>query len=64
LLTFSRSFMNVANIVLWRMVIILKADEVNLFVSSVLFVCWCHSLNFLNTPHMFFRYWQQQHTVK
>jgi hypothetical protein len=36
-LTVSRSFMNVANSVLWRMAIILKANKVNLFVSSVLF---------------------------
>jgi hypothetical protein len=50
LLTVSRSFMNVANSVLWRMVIILKANKVNLFVSSVLFVFWYHSLNFLGTP--------------
>jgi hypothetical protein len=32
------------------MVIILKANNVNLFVSSVLFVFWYHSLNFLDTP--------------
>jgi hypothetical protein len=51
LLTVSRSFMNVVNRVLWRMAIILKANEVNLFVSSVLFVFWYHSPNFLNTPH-------------
>jgi hypothetical protein len=44
--------MNVANSVLWRMVIILKANKVNLFVSSVLFVFWYHSLNFLDTPHI------------
>jgi hypothetical protein len=31
-------------------VIILKASKVNLFVSSVLFVFWYHSLNFLDTP--------------
>jgi hypothetical protein len=29
-----------------------KANRVNLFVSSVLFVFWYHSLNFLDTPHM------------
>jgi hypothetical protein len=52
LLTVSRSFMDVANSVLWRMVIILKANEVNLFVCSVLFVLWYHSPNFLDTPHM------------
>jgi hypothetical protein len=33
------------------MAIILKANKVNLFVSSVLFVFWYHSLNFLDTPH-------------
>jgi hypothetical protein len=37
LLTFSRSYMNVANSALWRMVIILKVNKVNLFVYSVLF---------------------------
>jgi hypothetical protein len=47
LLTVSRSFMNVTKSVLWRMVIILKASKVNLFVSSVLFVFWYHSPNFL-----------------
>jgi hypothetical protein len=52
LLTVSRSFMNVANHVLWRMAIILKANQVNLFVSSVLFVLWYHSPNFLDTPHI------------
>jgi hypothetical protein len=30
---------------------ILKANKVNLFVSSVLFVFWYHSPNFLDTPH-------------
>jgi hypothetical protein len=33
-------------------VIILKANRVNLFLSSVLFVFWYHSLNFLDTPHI------------
>jgi hypothetical protein len=33
------------------MAIILKANKVNLFVSSVLFVFWYHSPNFLDTPH-------------
>jgi hypothetical protein len=33
------------------MTIILKANKVNLFVSSVLFVFWYHSPNFLGTPH-------------
>jgi hypothetical protein len=32
------------------MVIILKANKVNLFVSSVLFVFWYHSPNFTDTP--------------
>jgi anaerobic C4-dicarboxylate transporter len=52
LLTVSRSFMNVANSVLWRMAIILKANRVNLFVSSILFVVWYHSPNLLYTPRM------------
>jgi hypothetical protein len=52
LLTASRSFMNVANSVLWRMAIILKDNKVNLFVSSVLFVFWYHSPNCLDTPRM------------
>jgi hypothetical protein len=34
------------------MAIILKANKVNLFVSSVLFVFWYHSPNFLDTPRM------------
>jgi hypothetical protein len=50
LLAVSRSFMNVTNSVLWMMAIILKAHKVNLFVSSVLFVFWYHSPNFLDTP--------------
>jgi hypothetical protein len=50
LLTVSRSFMNVANGVLWRMAIILKANKVHLFVSYILFVFWYHSPNFLDTP--------------
>jgi hypothetical protein len=33
------------------MAIILKANKVNLFVSSVLFVFWYHSPNILDTPH-------------
>jgi hypothetical protein len=49
-LTVSISFMNVSNSVLWRMAIILKANKVNLFVSSVLFVFCYHSPNFLDTP--------------
>jgi hypothetical protein len=46
------------NGVLWGMAIILKANKVNLFVSSVLFVFWYHSPNFLDTPHItvLFRY--------
>jgi hypothetical protein len=35
------------------MAIILKANKVNLFVSSVLFVFWYHSPNFLDTPRIF-----------
>jgi hypothetical protein len=34
------------------MMIILKANKVNLFVSSVLFVFWYHSPNVLDTPHI------------
>jgi hypothetical protein len=34
------------------MVFILKAEKVNLFVSSVLFVFWYHSPNLLDTPHI------------
>jgi hypothetical protein len=41
---------DIANSVLLRMVIILKANKVNLFVSSVLFVSWYLSPNFLDTP--------------
>jgi hypothetical protein len=52
LLTVSRSFMNLANRVLWRIMIIFKANKVNLFVSSVLFVFWYHSPNILDTPHI------------
>jgi hypothetical protein len=52
LLTVSRSVMNVANRVLWRMAIILKANKINLFVSSVLFVFCYHSPNILDTPHI------------
>jgi hypothetical protein len=53
LLTVSRSFMNITNSVLWRMSIILKANKVNVFVSSVVFVFWYHSLNILDTPCIF-----------
>jgi hypothetical protein len=49
-LTVSISFINVANSVLWRMAIILKANKFNLIVTSVLFVFWYHSPNFLDTP--------------
>jgi hypothetical protein len=52
LLTVSVSFMNVANSVLWRMAIILKANKVNLFIPSVLFVFWYHSSNILDTPRI------------
>jgi hypothetical protein len=52
LLTVSRNFMNVANSVLWRMANVLKANKVNLFVSSVLSVFWYHLLNLLDTPRM------------
>jgi hypothetical protein len=34
------------------MAIILKANKINLFVSSVLFVFWYHSPNFLDTPRI------------
>jgi hypothetical protein len=34
------------------MAIILKANKVNLFVSSVLFVFWYHSPNVSDTPHI------------
>jgi hypothetical protein len=34
------------------MVIILRANKVNLVVSSVLFVFWYHSSNVLDTPHI------------
>jgi hypothetical protein len=44
--------MNVANSVLGRTAVILKANKVNLCVSSVLFVFWYHSPNFLDTPRM------------
>jgi hypothetical protein len=37
---------------LCRMAIILKANKVNLFVSSVLFVFWYHSPNVLDTPRI------------
>jgi hypothetical protein len=52
LLTVSRSFMNVAKSLFWGMAIILKTNKLNLFVSSVLFVFWYHSLNFLDTPRI------------
>jgi hypothetical protein len=35
------------------MAIILKAKKVNLCVSPVLFVFWYHTLNFLDTPHIY-----------
>jgi hypothetical protein len=37
------------------MAIILKANEVNVFVSSVVFVFWFHSPNVLDTPRIVFR---------
>jgi hypothetical protein len=55
LLTVSRSFMNVANSVLWRMAIILKATKVNLFVPSVLIVFWYHSPNLLDAPRVYWK---------
>jgi hypothetical protein len=42
--------MNVASSVLRRMAVILKANTINLFVFSVLFVFWYHSRNFLDPP--------------
>jgi hypothetical protein len=49
--------MNVANSVLQRMAIILKANKVNLFVSSVLFVFWYHSPNVLDTTRILTILW-------
>jgi hypothetical protein len=40
--------------VLWSIAIILKANKVNLFVSSVWFVFWYHSPNFLDTKPLQF----------
>jgi hypothetical protein len=57
LLTVYRSFVNVANSVLWKMAIILKSNKDNLFVSSVLFVFWYHSPNFLDTPPITLKGW-------
>jgi hypothetical protein len=34
------------------MAFILKANKISLFVSSVLFVCWYHSPNVLDTPYI------------
>jgi hypothetical protein len=51
--------MNVANSVLGRMAIILKAKKVNLFVSSVLFVFWYNSPNFLDKPRIVVGSWTQ-----
>jgi hypothetical protein len=50
MLTVSRIFMNVANSVLWRMAINLKANKVNLFLYSDLFVFWYDSPKLLETP--------------
>jgi hypothetical protein len=49
LLTVSRSFMSIANSVLWRMVIILKANKVNVS----FFFSWYHSPNILDTPRKY-----------
>jgi hypothetical protein len=38
------------------MAIILKANKVNLFVSSVLFVFWEQSQNFLDTPRIYYSF--------
>jgi hypothetical protein len=40
--------------VLWRMAIILKTNQFNLFVFSVLFVFWYHSPNILVIPRTLF----------
>jgi hypothetical protein len=45
--------MNDANIVLCRMAMILKANKVNWFASSVLFIFWYHSLNILDKPRKY-----------
>jgi hypothetical protein len=42
------------------MAIILKASKVDLFVSSVLFVSWYHSPNFLDTTRTIVAYQQMQ----
>jgi hypothetical protein len=49
-LTFPEDLMDVANIVLWRIRIILKANIVNLLVFYFFFFPWYHSPNFLDTP--------------
>jgi hypothetical protein len=64
LLTVFKSFINVANRVLWRMAIILKANKINLFVFSVLFVFWYHSPNILDTPHIWNISWLRVKLVK
>jgi hypothetical protein len=51
LLTVSRSFMNVTNSVV-KDGDCFEANKVNLFVSSVSFVFWYHSPNFLDTSRM------------
>jgi hypothetical protein len=44
---------------------ILKANKVNLLISSVLFVFWYHSPNFLDTPRINVGARQQStHTVR
>jgi hypothetical protein len=44
--------MEVANSLLGAMAIILKANKVNLFESSVLFLFWYHSPKVLDTPRI------------
>jgi hypothetical protein len=56
--TVSKRFIKKKKNVLWRMAIILKDNKASLFVSSVLFVFWYHSPNFLDTPHI------HTHTLK
>ena len=63
LLTVSRSFMNVAKSVLWRMAISLKANKFNLLVSSILFVFRYHSTNVLDTPSTCKSYMQFKTTL-
>jgi hypothetical protein len=46
----------VANNVLWRTGIILKANVINLFLSSFLFVFWYHSPNFFGKQGLYTRF--------